>query len=475
MPTAVPLGRIPRDLVSDTIVFALSQGGRTVDEIEGETARRYEGDAEQEGHRNEPVWHSRGRLLEFVAKKLKIHPSMWGPGRVSSDFYNVVDQEISKLRKRGVLTDWSSIGRSGILRLARRPDRPVADPVMSRAGNIPVWTEAPADMDRTEESMKRTFLSILTRGRKDNTYKFALARALLDYCQENRNNPARTNEITYEYLSGKFLKYYWHQVCKFRIKQDFHTKSTPMVVQKINEVFHDKNPGSFELLDREDIMEAERRILRTVFGHARSKTSLVVPKFQKIVTGNSAEEIRMFYDYDDDAKKIYLKPEAWDFFNRNYWMLSKSVLLEWSKFLEKINGSLPKLISKLEHYDIRRGPLSGVRNMYLKYTDHCFYCGGRLERGYIHVDHFIPWSYMFDDNEWNLVLACQECNCRKSSSLPQEEFQKMLIKRNGKYGGQIQKLHNSLALLDTGKGWKTEIKNHYTGCRDYGFGIVHLP
>ena len=99
-----------------------------------------------------------------------------------------------------------------------------------------------------------------------------------------------------------------------------------MVVQTIRGIFGDKTLGRFDLLDRDDIRKAERQILKTVFDHTRSKTSIVVPKFQKVRKGNISEENRVFYD--DDAKKIYLKPEAFEFFNSSYWMLSKFVLLE---------------------------------------------------------------------------------------------------------------------------------------------------
>lgn len=36
----------------------------------------------------------------------------------------------------------------------------------------------------------------------------------------------------------------------------------------------------------------------------------------------------------------------------------------------------------------------------------CFYCGRKLSPKRIDVDHFIPWSFIKDDNLWNLVLAC---------------------------------------------------------------------
>ncbi|MEO9310411.1 MAG: hypothetical protein ABI337_09005, partial [Nitrososphaera sp.] len=68
------------------------------------------------------------------------------------------------------------------------------------------------------------FNQIITKGRKDNTYKFALARFLLDYCNslddEYVQNKIKYNEteiVDYQQIANKFLTYYWHQECKYKI------------------------------------------------------------------------------------------------------------------------------------------------------------------------------------------------------------------------------------------------------------------
>ena len=259
------------------------------------------------------------------------------------------------------------------------------------------------------------------------------------------------------------------------MKQDFRVKSKPKVITALNDVFYDNPPANFESLDQADITKAENKILQTVFGHARLKTSLVIPKFQSIPDGKYVKPTNLFYDYDDDKKVLYLKPEAFDFLKKNHVILSKVVLAEWAKFLEKINRTLPRLVAKIELDVMERGSLAEYRKIFSVHTQNCFYCGGRLERRYTHVDHFIPWSYIFDDDAWNLVLACQACNCKKSDSLPQEEFRDLLLHRNTKYYSMIKKLEISLNQLDTGKGWKPEIVNHYDNCLEYGFQQVHLP
>ena len=468
--------KIPYNLIPDAVMHVLSQDGKTISALEGINKRRYPGDESQLEYQNQSLWHKKNDLDVSVAKKLKLDPIIWGPERNTSDLHIATSQEISKLRKKGKLIDWNSARRSGIWRLAQIPDRPITDLKMSISGAPPTHkTEHHINWPTSDENLKQTFLSILTGGRKDNTYKFALARALLDYAKDTNTYTTNIHEVSYRYLASKFLKYYWHQECKFKIRQTFHTKSKPKIIQVLNKVFDNNVPGSFNLLDKSDIQNAEERIIKTVFGHARSKTSLVVPKFQKVMSGQRAVETRVFYDYNDDEKKIYLKSEAFEFFKKNHDVLSRVVLVEWAKYLEKINDRLPKLIAKIDQDNVKRTSLAQYKTLFSKYTDHCFYCCNNLEKNYIDVDHFIPWSYIFDDNAWNLVLACRDCNCKKSNSLAKDNFLNNLIERNEKYYERINKLRNSLDMLSTKNGWNTEIKNHYENCKKYGFNQISLP
>ena len=460
-----------RKYIPEFLKYSLSQQSMTIAEMEEKKHKSIPNDQSQSKYENMPVWHSRIDLIENLAQELQISPEYWGSQRTSADFYNTIDQEISKLRKKKIIVDWNSSKRTGIIRLTDT-NQTFSKPTVS--------------LDESQESVlvdsadqndpKKIFVSILRKGRKDNTYKFALARALLEYCKETSyddNDAYRV--IPYEYLADKFLKYYWYQECKFRIKQDFKIKSTPKVIQAIRKVFNDSTPPDFDLVDEEQKDLAKRIILKDIFGNAKSKTSLVVPKFQKIVEGRYSNLTKVFYDYDDTAKKITLHPAAFRFFKDNNSLLSLAVLAEWAKFLEKTNGSLPKLVAKIEQENPKRKPLSAYRDAYLEHTNHCFYCRDKLETGYIHVDHFVPWSYIFADDAWNLVLACQDCNLKKSGSLPTQNWKNYLVDRNKKYRDQIPLLNESIELIDTRLGWEREIDNHYKTCNEYGFNIIKMP
>ena len=473
---AVP--RVPFEAIPEAVMLGLTRKGKTIDMIE--KASKYKGDASQQKFRNKQAWHSKPELDRFVADTLKLDiPSVLGPKRVTSEFSSAISSEISKLRKKGTILDWQGDKRIGVWRLAKTPQKPTGDLKMSMKGDIPTQDSPQYDNETgtvSEEDMRRAFVSILSRGAKDNTYKFALARAILEYCHKK---PAAGNdfvyEIPYEYLAGRFLRYYWRQECLFKIKQDFHKKRTPKVVQAIQEVFDSSTPGSFSKLKNTDIQRAEKMILRDVFGHARSKTSLVVPKFQKIKVGQRATYTPIFYDYDDGEKMIYIKPDAFEFFNRNYQVLLRVVLAEWTRFLERVN-TMPRLMTKLGNTEMRRSAMKNYREPLERHFDHCFYCCDRLEAEYTDVDHFIPWSYIFEDSLWNLVLACRDCNCKKSASLAEEEFLNSLIERNTRYSNRIEMLRSSLYDLSRSDGgWRQGISNHYHTCRDYGFTAISLP
>ena len=470
--TIKSMGVYPDSISHDTIrraVFSvLLSKGKTIGMIEDAKGRKYEGDTSQVPYRNRSVWHNKRDLDYAVAEMLKLdHDSLLGPKRKSNEFSSYVTGVISKLRKEEKIADWSKAKRFGIFRV-------VDVSVMSKyeMPGISLRQRVSTKYNDSAVNINTLFLRILDGGNKDNTYKFALARALIEYCRDNSSDNL---SIPYEYFADKFMRYYFYQEYKFHIRQNFRPQVPPRAIKILHKVFGSSAPGDIDLLETSQVDQARSLFLKGIFGHARSKTSLVIPRFQRIPEGNSTREVKKFYEYNDDDQVLVVRAEAFDFLSQNHRMLSKAVLVEWAKFLEKINPSLPLIIAKLERDDLKRGSLAKYRHLYLEHSSHCFYCCSRLGDGCIHVDHFIPWSYLFDDNAWNLVLACGRCNMRKSSSLPPREFCGSLISRNKKYYNIMHEMKISLDQLASGRGWEPEIVDQYDRCIDYGFGIIPMP
>ena len=154
-----------------------------------------------------------------------------------------------------------------------------------------------------------------------------------------------------------------------------------------------------------------------MFGHARSHTSIVVHAFQNVPDGAHVIPDEVFYEPDDDGQCLKMHHEALSFMSRNYVVLRYSVLARWSLRLENLNPSMIKIMTKLSREKIKRSALKKFHDMLIKYVDTCFYCDTRLGDD-TEVDHFIPWSYVLEDNLWNMVLACGSCNRKKGNQLP---------------------------------------------------------
>lgn len=325
------------------------------------------------------------------------------------------------------------------------------------------------------------FNQIITKGRKDNTYKFALARFLLDYSNtldneyiQNKIKENKVEVVDYQQIANKFLSYYWHQECKYRIRQNFNDQKPPSIITIIRNNFGTNYiPNSFGDMPKDKVIKAQLEIRKKVFGSEKNKTSQVVPRFQNIKEGSSTKRMQVFYDYDDESSQLYIKPQALEFFNQNYSILLKLVILEWARFLEKVN-TLPRLIAKIESAEAKRGALRKYVKIFKDFK-HCFYCNSSLDMETTHVDHFIPWSYVFEDESWNLVLSCSKCNSRKNDSLAGRSFLEELIRRNERYQDKITELKRSLLKLDAGKGWEREIEHHYENCKSYGFSEIRMP
>ena len=71
------------------------------------------------------------------------------------------------------------------------------------------------------------------------------------------------------------------------------------------------------------------------------------------------------------------------------------------------------------------------RNIFERDRNTCQYCGRRMARSDITVDHVIPRSRGGIDSWENLVLACMECNVRKGNRTP-DEARMPLIKKPSK-------------------------------------------
>ena len=330
--------------------------------------------------------------------------------------------------------------------------------------------------ETTDEEFIMTLMNILDLSAKDNTYKFAFMRFLLDYCNEQTET-----HIQFEIIATYFFKYYWLQECKSRLKQAPQIEKKPEIIKIIRSEF-DKSyyPQTFEEIKKEEskkIQKCIEKIIKYCFHN-------VVWRFQKIKSGDTTNEKKIFYDYKiarniHSNKKfvdlnygIILNPNAMRFFKKYNVVLKKAVILEWVKFLEKLNLGIPLLIQKTEGEIIPRTNLTKYRKELEPFFKNCFYCNTPLKSGKeTNVEHVIPFDYIAEDKMWNFVLACQKCNCKKLGSLPSKKYLDQLINRNNTYREKMPMLNKSLVILGT--DFEKIIRNHFENAKSHGYIVLN--
>lgn len=262
---------------------------------------------------------------------------------------------------------------------------------------------------------------------KRNTYKFGLIKSILDNLFNCTHDDYGGYRLSYDDIFGKFTINYWNLVLKYHLKQM-------------------RSDGRTEISKIESILltaSEENDLIKTLDFNSLSQTdrSKVVNQVsiacRKNVIGALYSDMEgTLYGFDLKENGIILAEKGYDFMLKYKTELEKLNYYAWAKFMEKINEDdvLVRVLDKLELSTPKRDDLSMYREVLYKEFEecNCFYCGKKLSslNSGIHVDHFIPWSYVKDDKLWNFVLSCPKCNERKNNKIPSEKYLGILISRN---------------------------------------------
>ncbi|NBK93879.1 HNH endonuclease [bacterium 1XD21-13] len=92
------------------------------------------------------------------------------------------------------------------------------------------------------------------------------------------------------------------------------------------------------------------------------------------------------------------------------------------RYLQQRNPGVPGIIYKLEPENEKVRKLKNVRELWNEVIEKRpiadIYSGEKLQRNCFEVDHFVPWSYIANDEMWNLSPVNGTLNSSKSNKLP---------------------------------------------------------
>lgn len=279
------------------------------------------------------------------------------------------------------------------------------------------------------------WLRIVEGMQNDNTYKLAWGRSIVEICSF-RENVGDVIEISFVEIAEYVLKYYWNQKFFFHLAQG--PKNHTPKIQKITEELI-KHYCNIEQSALPDWFEKAKPILNSDPAFYRKELRKIAHTLKQdvcwrfpIVDGNTLP----VYDLDLEAMVIRLKSSEVLAIKEYNFILSQLLNYRWAQLLEKFNQS-PRIVSKVKgmsEESIRRNNLTRFKESLLKEYPkgqvRDFYTGDLLEPNDCTLDHVIPWSFMYSDDIWNLVITSKRNNASKSNTIPSEEIIEKLKKRN---------------------------------------------
>ena len=122
------------------------------------------------------------------------------------------------------------------------------------------------------------------------------------------------------------------------------------------------------------------------------------------------------------SKKVVINEEWWQFLSDNYVTISGWIDMKKVRYLQGRNPGVPGIIYKLAPENDKQRKLKYVRELWNAVLDVSeikdIYTNKPFERNGFAVDHFIPWSFVANDELWNLIPMDSSLNSSKSNYLP---------------------------------------------------------
>ncbi|MDB3993874.1 HNH endonuclease [Gammaproteobacteria bacterium] len=297
---------------------------------------------------------------------------------------------------------------------------------------------------------------LISNCKMTNTYKMSWARAITEYLVTN----SHASYIHFDDLSPLIFKYYWNQIVFFDLKQSPDSK-TPVICQIVkNEIVKRGN------LKPEVFTKIEHQVEIPIKQISDTLKEDVSHRFLNL----EGEKFKI-YDLDESKRTLAIRePKVF----RDYSdIIFHLINYRWAQKLEECNSS-PRISKKVRGTDrekIKRGNLSKFKEyLYLENPERrCFITDEKISEDES-VDHVIPWSYLYSDDLWNLVLVKKGANSSKSNNIPDEGLIEKLEQRNRRLLDILKdqkldkKIENRIEELELAID-NDYVRKFWTGCR----------
>lgn len=303
------------------------------------------------------------------------------------------------------------------------------------------------------------WLTIIETMSNQNTYKLAWGRSIIEYVNLNEIDDSK------EYFEFKLidaaeivLKYYWNQLFFFDLKQ-VPEKGKAKIISEVQnlidlykKITNSDYPKWFQ--DGKDVLK-DRKEYSKALKNIAYLLKLNPTKYflQASINDSNKKDTVPVYIRDDANNRILIKKEDAYLLKEYGIIIAKLLNFKWTQLLEKYNfvPMLSNKVTAISNGKIDRNNLTKYKNQLIKeFTDGKiidFYTGEELSYSEATVDHVIPWSFMYSDDIWNLVLTSKSNNSSKSNVVPSEEVINKLKERNENIKDVVDEIYKKDLLL----------------------------
>ena len=131
-------------------------------------------------------------------------------------------------------------------------------------------------------------------------------------------------------------------------------------------------------------------------------------------------------------KRVVINEEWQDFFMDNFVTISGWIEVKKVRYLQGRNPGVPGIIYKLVPENNKQRKLRYVRNLWNTIIEtkpvYDIYSEKLLGLNDFDIDHFVPWSFVANDELWNLLPTDRSLNSSKSNNLPQWKYFELFAK-----------------------------------------------
>jgi hypothetical protein len=293
----------------------------------------------------------------------------------------------------------------------------------------------PAPSAQSQLAFLRDVQAVLEDGQFVATYKFALLIALADIAVESGSDDDAPCRIGLEAIAAKFVEYYWQQAGPYAgaVRAEVLLQNTGRQASVVSLLAEERRRGASTLAQ----LRADPRRWRSILSRV-ARTIRDQPLYRlQVVAGRPRP---FLYLHDDDPSGIVLLPGVAHHLRRFHPLVTGLARDRWMGQIRRIPANLYAIGQtqdlELFLFGTDRLPIGRHLPLLRKHQrGFCLYCGGRLNEGDAHVDHFVPWSLHRFDALPNLVAAHAHCNLDKRDMLAAEDHLERWVERNATLAG----------------------------------------